>query len=58
MSNTLSKNAGARIILHDPMQEPLADENGVDLSPSSASSISTTLVKKLFVMFGLGALMR
>ena len=47
MGNSLSKNAGARMVLHDPEQEPLPDEDGIDLSPSSSSSISTTLVDNI-----------
>ena len=51
MGNSLSKNAGARMVLHDPEQEPLPDEDGIDLSPSSSSSISTTLVgRELFTI--------
>ena len=47
MGNSLSKNAGARLVLHDPEREPLPDEDGIDLSPSSSSSISTTLVDNI-----------
>ena len=53
MGNALSKNAGARMTLHDPEQEPLPDEDGIDLSPSSSSSISTTLVVHHTLLFSL-----
>ena len=44
MLNKLSKNAGAKIVIHDPTLPPLPDEHGVDMQPNSASSISVQTV--------------
>ena len=41
----LSKNAGAKIVVHDPTLPPLPDEYGIDLQPNSASSIAIQTVR-------------
>ena len=43
MLNKLSKQAGARIVIHDPANPPLPDEYGMDLRPNTASSIAVQL---------------
>ena len=48
MLNKLSKQAGARIVIHDPTNPPLPDEYGMDLRPNTASSISVQMVGKLY----------
>jgi Amiloride-sensitive sodium channel len=40
MLRKLSKNAGAKLVIHDPALPPLPDEYGIDLEPSTASSIA------------------
>lgn len=40
MLNKLSKMAGARLVIHDPSSPPLADEDGIDLQPNTASSVA------------------
>jgi hypothetical protein len=40
MVKKLSKSAGARIVIHDPLSPPLPDEYGLDLRPNTASSIA------------------
>ncbi len=40
----LSKNAGAKIVVHDPSLPPLPDEFGIDMQPNSASSIAVQTV--------------
>jgi len=49
MLQKLSKNAGAKIVIHDPSLPPLADEYGIDLTPNTASSIAIQAVCKLSV---------
>jgi len=46
MLQKLSKNAGAKIVIHDPSLPPLADEYGIDLTPNTASSIAIQAVSK------------
>ena len=46
----LSKKAGDKIVIHDPTLPPLPDENGIDMQPSSASSIAVqTVLIALFI---------
>ncbi len=40
----LSKNAGAKIVVHDPSLPPLPDEYGIDMQPNTASSIAVQTV--------------
>ncbi len=40
MLKKLSKKAGIRMVLHDPYLPPLPEDNGLDLMPNTASSIS------------------
>ena len=40
----LSKNAGAKIVIHDPNLPPLPDEYGIDMQPNTASSIAVQTV--------------
>ena len=40
MLKKLSKKAGARLVIHDPARLPLADENGIDLQPNTATSMA------------------
>jgi Amiloride-sensitive sodium channel len=40
----LSKNAGAKIVIHDPYLPPLPDEYGLDMQPNTASSIAVQTV--------------
>ena len=45
MSNgPISQTAGAKVVIDDPNTIPRPDENGIDLQPNTASSIS---VKKV-----------
>jgi hypothetical protein len=44
MLQKLSKNAGAKIVIHDPTLPPLPDEYGIDMQPNSASTISIQMV--------------
>jgi hypothetical protein len=44
MLQKLSKNAGAKIVIHDPTLPPLPDEYGIDMQPNSASSIAVQTV--------------
>ena len=44
MLNKLSRKAGARVVVHDPSNPPLADEYGLDLRPNTASSIAIQIV--------------
>ena len=46
----LSKNAGAKIVVHDPTLPPLPDEYGIDLQPNSASSIAIQTVRLAFIL--------
>ena len=46
----LSKNAGAKIVLHDPSLPPLPDEYGIDMQPNTASSIAIQTVS-LYLMY-------
>ena len=36
---SLTKEAGARMIIHDPKLFPMIDEYGINLKPNTASSI-------------------
>ena len=38
--NRLSRKAGARLTIHDPLQQPLPAEDGLDLQPGTASSVA------------------
>jgi hypothetical protein len=49
MLQKLSKNAGAKIVIHDPALPPLPDEYGIDMQPNSASSVAVQTVR--FVEF-------
>ena len=40
----LSKNAGAKIVVHDPSLPALPDEYGIDMQPNTASSIAIQTV--------------
>ena len=40
LKNRLSKENGARIVIHDPKTPPLPDENGLDLAPNMANAIA------------------
>ena len=51
MLNKLSKKAGARVIVHDPENPPLADEDGLDLRPNTASSIAIQVVSVFCLHF-------
>ena len=53
MINKLSKRAGVRLVLHDPKIPPLPEEYGMDLAPSTASSISVQLVTCNHIFFTL-----
>ena len=44
MLGKLSKNAGAKIVIHDTTLPPLPDEYGIDMQPNSASSIAIQTV--------------
>lgn len=46
MLQKLSKNAGARIVLHQADQEPMPDEYGIDIQPNTASSIAIQVVSE------------
>jgi hypothetical protein len=48
MLQKLSKNAGAKIVIHDPTLPPLPDEYGIDMQPNTASSIAVQTVDKYF----------
>jgi hypothetical protein len=41
----LSKNAGAKLVIHDPKLPPLPDEYGIDMQPNTASSMAIQTVK-------------
>ena len=43
--NSFSSKAGARLVIHDPDMPPMVDENGIDLLPNTASSISIQMEK-------------
>ena len=43
--NSFSSKAGARLVIHDPDLPPMVDENGIDLLPNTASSISIQMEK-------------
>ena len=47
----LSKNGGAKIVLHDPNLPPLPDEYGIDMQPNTASSIAIQTVSHSFYTF-------
>ncbi len=40
MLKRLSKNAGARVVIHDPNSAALPDQTGVNLQPNTATSIA------------------
>ena len=40
MGNKLSKQTGAKIVVHDSRNPPLPDENGFELHPNTATFIS------------------
>lgn len=40
MLKKLSQKAGARLVIHDPRIAPIPDENGMDLSPNTATSMA------------------
>ncbi len=44
MLKKLSKKAGARLVIHDVYHTPYPDEDGVDLQPNTASSVSVHMV--------------
>jgi len=44
MLKKLSKNAGTKIVVHDPSLPPLPDEYGTDMQPNTASSIAIQMV--------------
>jgi hypothetical protein len=44
MVQTLSKNAGAKVVIHDPTLPPLPDEYGIDMRPNTGSSIAVQTV--------------
>ena len=44
MLQKLSKNAGAKIVIHDPTLPPLPDEYGIDMQPNTASSVAIQTV--------------
>jgi hypothetical protein len=44
MLKKLSKNAGTKIVIHDPSLPPLPDEYGTDMQPNTASSIAIQMV--------------
>ena len=46
MLQKLSRNAGAKIVVHDSALPPLTDENGIDLQQTTATSIALQTVKK------------
>jgi hypothetical protein len=47
MLQKLSKNAGAKIVIHNPTLPPLPDEYGIDMQPNSASTISIQIITKI-----------
>ncbi len=49
MLEKLSKNAGAKIVVHDPSLPPLPDEYGIDMPPNTASSIAIQTVNNYFL---------
>ncbi len=40
MLKKLSKNAGARVVVHDPNSVPLPDEFGINLQPNTATGVA------------------
>ena len=44
MQNNLTKNDGARVIIHSPYSSPMPDEYGVDVAPNSAVSVGLSMV--------------
>ena len=51
MLNKLSKMAGARLVIHDPSSPPLADEDGIDLQPNTASSVAIKQACKRMIFY-------
>ncbi len=49
MLQKLSRNAGARMVLHDPSIPPLPDEYGIDLAPNTASSVAVQIVTNFYL---------
>ncbi len=45
MLQKFSKNAGAKIVIHDPYLPPLPDEYGIDMQPNTASSVALQTVR-------------
>ena len=50
MLNKLSKNAGAKIVIHASALPPLPDEYGIDMQPNTASSIAIQTVWLSFTL--------
>ena len=49
MSNgPISQTAGAKVVIDDPSSVARPDENGIDLQPNTASSISVKKVTNWF----------
>ena len=47
MSNgPISQTAGAKVVIDDPNTIPRPDENGIDLQPNTANSISVKKVNR------------
>lgn len=51
MLQKLSKNAGSKLVIHDPSLPPLPDEYGIDMQPNTASSIALQTVSVLILKF-------
>ena len=49
MQNNLTKNDGARVIVHSPYDAPMPDEYGIDVAPNSAVSIGVSMVASISV---------
>ena len=47
MLKKLSKNAGARVVVHDPYSIPLPDEFGINLQPNTATGVAVQKVRRL-----------
>ncbi len=44
MKGDISEKGGARLVIHDPMSQPMVDEFGLDLQPGTANSVALHLV--------------
>ncbi len=53
MLQKFSKNAGAKIVIHDPYLPPLPDEYGIDMQPNTASSVALQTVRSLLFSLNL-----